>query len=437
MAEPLLGILSGFMKGKANRARADRELEQLKEQTRAKVASERVALEKEKRALLQDQQKQKLMDMLLQNLQAAQGGQGETMPKEETTPMGASILDELSRGQIKNEMPYGASFNIPSMPSMSARSPQGAAAKPSGGIAGMNPMMMALMKEATGIDLLGAAGLEQRQTTEQRQASQGAARLGQGAEQLRLSGERIKQGEQSLLQGQQNIDIRREGFERGFSEGNYVDTIGNDGGVIKVWVPKYGGSALRPDLLGKKPEKKMPIVEDDRPFYINPETMQRAPVGMTPEQASKSGFVRIPATQMEKVQKIEAVKSVLAEVELLMNQVIPKQEAIGRLGGLGRKISAEAQITEGGQKLAVLKDYINANRAQVAKALGEVGNLSESEQEAVVKAFGSITDAGPKAWMQFELLKKTFEKAKTVAFGSANKVDFVFNPQTGKLEPAK
>ena len=85
-----------------------------------------------------------------------------------------------------------------------------------------------------------------------------------------------------------------------------------------------------------------------------------------------------------------------------------------------------------------MRDYITANRAQVAKALGEVGNLSEQEQMAVTKAFGDIGDSGPKAWMQFNLLKKTFEKSKNVAFGLGSaKPDFSFNPATGKLEPVK
>jgi len=223
-----------------------------------------------------------------------------------------------------------------------------------------------------------------------------------------------------------NLGLREKAYDRGFTEGEYKDVTNEDGSVDRVWVPKFMGGSIptlpggqRPTIPAKPGIKDMPIPEGDRPFYINPETMERAPVGVSPEEAEALGLIRVAPTQLEKVQKIEAVKSVLDEVELIMTEVIPKEEMIGRVGGIARGISSQMQITKSGQKLAVLKDYITANRAQVAKALGEVGNLSETEQEAVTNAFGAITDAGPKAWMQFELLKKTFEKAKRNAFGQA------------------
>ena len=165
--------------------------------------------------------------------------------------------------------------------------------------------------------------------------------------------------------------------------------------------------------------------------------MERAKPGMTAKEAVEKGFTQITPGQMEKVQKISAVQEVIKEVKKMMGKVIPKKEAVGRLGGIAREISAAAQMTETGQDLAVLRDYIMANRAQVAKALGEVGNLSETEQEAVVKAFGAIGDAGPKAWKQMALLEKTFEKSKDVAFGSTGEYDVEYNPRTGRLEPVK
>ena len=57
MAGDVLNILAGFMKGKNKRRQEDLQLQQLKEQTRAKLSAEKIALEKEKRATLQFQQK--------------------------------------------------------------------------------------------------------------------------------------------------------------------------------------------------------------------------------------------------------------------------------------------------------------------------------------------------------------------------------------------
>jgi hypothetical protein len=210
----LLNLLSGFMKGRSNSIRADRELEQLKEQTRAKVSSEKVALEKEKRALLQDQQKQKLMDMLLQNIQATQGEHGQ-VPQDETTPMGSSfpkpegpsLLDDLSRGQIEKE--------LPSLPPMNQMINNQQTAQPGAGpLSGMSPMTMALAQEATGIPFVSAGGLEQRQMAEKRLEAQGNQRLAQSKDQFNITRDEKNKEINYLPQKQPDGSTIMVGFNR-------------------------------------------------------------------------------------------------------------------------------------------------------------------------------------------------------------------------------
>jgi len=268
-------------------------------------------------------------------------------------------------------------------------------------IAGMqlsdiDPMTAAFLSQ-TGIDFLGAS------------------RLATGQREFEISEQRRQeQFEHQKQQDLINLLLKLQETHPGVE----VQTEG--GGAQRIYPKKYQMKQQAPPSLTlqtKKAQGDQPIPLKDQPLWINPETMERAKPGMTPNQASQAGFRQITAGQLEKVQKITAVHRIMARVESLMEEVIPKKETIGRLGGLGREASAALQITNRGQKLAVLRDFVAANKAQVAKALGEVGNLSQTEQEDVIKGFGAIGDAGPKAWMQFKLLQDTFEDAKSNAFG--------------------
>uniref|UniRef100_A0A6M3L545 Uncharacterized protein n=1 Tax=viral metagenome TaxID=1070528 RepID=A0A6M3L545_9ZZZZ len=170
----MLNILSGFMRGRSKRRQEDLQLEQLKLQTQARRSTEKLALEREKRAMIKEQrdadaaaQKQKLLDMFLQRYQTEQG----TEPgQSQTTPMGESVTDALSKVELSGgqQAPTG-------------QSP----------MSKMSPMDMAIMKMGTGIDTLGAGRLEEQQGANQRLGRQGDERIAIANKNLELNQKKV------------------------------------------------------------------------------------------------------------------------------------------------------------------------------------------------------------------------------------------------------
>lgn len=414
----LLNLMSGFMKGRSNRIKADRELEQLKEQTRAKVSAEKVALEKEKRALLQDQQKQKLMDMLLQNLQSAQG-EAETPVQDQTTPMGSSfpkqegpsLLDELSRGQVEQELP-----NLPPMNQMvnTPQAPQ-AGASP---IAGMDPMTMALMKEATGVDLIGAGGLAQRRQAEQRLASQ---------------------GDERIRQGQAGLDIREKTFARGFDEWVPVKVTLPGQGEVTMMMPKYAaggtpGAVSDGGSIQTKPGiNDMPIDEQNLPLWRKKGTLEPAPVGMTPNDAEKQGYVRVTSSQLDAVQGFSQIGNILGQVENLMVKVYPKDEdAVGRITGGSKRLFNS--ISQNDPNVSTLMGLIGGTLSLTIRSMGEKGALSDGDVKRAIKLYPSITDSGKVAWQKINQLKMLIKQAKESKIGGITEKEKEGLPEKAKAQ---
>jgi hypothetical protein len=227
-------------------------------------------------------------------------------------------------------------------------------------------------------------------------------------------------------------------FMRGYQEGQFVTLFDADGNEVKVRMPKYGANtpplALPgaggngateasggmtmgglPAFPGKKAEKNRAIPSADIPYWVNPDTLEKAKPGDTPVDLEARGFYKIPTTELTRFNDIVLVDNVLDKVERMMRDTVP--ESGTRLEGALRSGQAWAQFGDQGQKLAVMRDFISQNKTKVAKALGAVGNLTENEQKDAEIAFGSLADAGGKAWMQFRLLRETFEDAKNVMFG--------------------
>ena len=139
----LMGALAGFMQGRGDKAKFERE--QALNEPRMKLQDSllKLQLQKEKTALKETEMKQQLMSVFLQNYQ--QGAQGQT------TPSG----------------PEGNDFNQAVQESSGEK--QGVVDQ----MAGMDPMMMAVMKMVTGLDTLGAERLSEQQLNNQRLARQG------------------------------------------------------------------------------------------------------------------------------------------------------------------------------------------------------------------------------------------------------------------------
>ena len=407
----LLNLMSGFMKGRSNRIRADRELEQLKEQTRAKVSAEKVALEKEKRELLQDQQKQKLMDMLLQNLQVGQGDP-ETPVQDQTTPMGSSfpksegpsLLDELSRGQIDQELP-----NLPPMNQMinTPQTPQ-AGASP---LSNMNPMMMALGQEATGIPLVSAGGLEQRRQAEERLTRQGDTRLEQSERHFETSRQERNQ------------------------EVNFQAQKQPDGSTLMVGFDRFGKPSGQ-NFLGAGPpveSKEVDMPDGGKGFQIinsrtgqpmtNPVQTKHPPMPAA-ETASKVTLAMEAQKMMPKIKGI-IWKNGKYNKDAVYQATLP-------FGGVGE-----------GRELKSM--FMDALDARIRAATGAA--VTKEEWPAYFRMYlPQILDTEALAKDKIKRLENFMESyletldPKSVIrdrVSATKQADFIFNPQTGKLEPAK
>lgn len=190
------------------------------------------------------------------------------------------------------------------------------------------------------------------------------------------------------------------------------------GGTKTIFQPKYAPQ----DVMTKKPKLEQLIAEKDLPTWRHPSTGAAPPAGMKVGEAQDAGYLKVPLTQIEKINKIFSVQRILDQIRTMMEATIPRESGIAaRLKGGGRLVESQLQITERGENLAKMRDFIKGVRAQLAKALGEVGNLTELEQQAVVEMLGAMTDTGSKAWKSFELVEDVFENTKAFAFGKGTK----------------
>ena len=377
MAGDVLNILAGFMKGKNKRRQEDLQLQQLKEQTRAKLSAEKIALEKEKRATLQFQQKQKLIDMLMQQYTTEQGAKpGEA----QTTPMGSSITDALSAV----DMPGGTT-----QPPQQGASPAGK----------MSPISMALAKEATDIDFLGAGRLTEQQASNKRLTEQGAARL---AQQTRGN------------------DIREKGYERGFGEYTPIKIQIPGGGEQTALIPKFlnqPGGGQPPTIQTKPSFKEMPIDEQNLPLWRNKETLESPPIGTTPKQAQEQGYVRVTTGQLDAVQSFGQVENILAQIDGLMGKVFPdkKEGAMGRV--VGGTMRVAGAISQADPDAATLMGLINGTLAPIIRSMGEKGNLSDTDIKRAANLFPKLSDSGTVAWQRLEQLKTLIREGKEKKLG--------------------
>ena len=254
----------------------------------------------------------------------------------------------------------------------------------------------------------------------------GAGRL---SEQQRHNLHQEKLSEGRLAQQRRGNDIRERAQTQGY---NTVEVMNPDGSKSVKLVPKIG---LRGEIQTTPRQTEQPIAEQNLPLWIN-DKLQTPPVGTTPKQALEGGFKRVTAPQKTTIQSVGSVEEILGQIEGLMEKVFPEDEgALGRIaGGLQRKAGA---VSQADPDAAQLDSLVNGTLAPIIRSLGEKGALANEDVARARKLMPELTDSGKVAWRKLNSLKKLFEKVKSNAMGSDTKVDMVFNPATGKLEPVE
>ncbi len=137
--------------------------------------------------------------------------------------------------------------------------------------------MLALLKQATGVDMVPGLSLEQRREANKRLERQGDERIALTTQQNKF-----------------NRNYKDKTFARGNTEGSYKEVWNPEQGRMdKVWVPKYKGGVTvggRPALSGKPNEREVKIPSADLQKWVNPKNFGAAKLGMTPLERKLRGI---------------------------------------------------------------------------------------------------------------------------------------------------
>nr|AKH46529.1 hypothetical protein [uncultured marine virus] len=226
-------------------------------------------------------------------------------------------------------------------------------------------------------------------------------------------------------------------FSRGYSEGSYKEVWNTEAGRMeKVWVPKYGGPSLdgRPALPGKPRETERRIPTDQLQFWVNPETLEAAAPGMTPNDANDKGFIRLTNEQQKSVGDFQSVFNLLDKMGTLMDEVFPETESFtGRIiGGTKRWVGAKAQTNEAAARLEKL---IKGSMSKIIRAMGEKGTLSDGDVNRALNLFSRLYDDADVARSAFKELKGLFQANFRAVFGQPRIQSGEF--ETGKIYPGE
>lgn len=130
----------------------------------------------------------------------------------------------------------------------------------------------------------------------------------------------------------------------------------------------------------------------------NPQLAQKAiTAGAQPKQA-------LSADEMKRQNAKDVAERIVSQLEAQYYQGQDKpQLASGRIGGLFQDLLAKAGYNP---KLNIYNATVSSDRPSLARAAGDVGNLSAPEQEAAVKQLPSAYSTAEEANLGFQELRK-------------------------------
>jgi hypothetical protein len=125
-----------------------------------------------------------------------------------------------------------------------------------------------------------------------------------------------------------------------------------------------------------------------------------------------NNFLKIPELSADEKKAGEAKKKVKNAIDLLEKkyyggQTNPKL-AYGRAEGLLQTLKSRA-MDNGNPELRAYEGLVKSIRPALVKAMGDTGNLSETEQQAAIAGLPSAYDTPEEAKLKFETLKQKFD----------------------------
>lgn len=178
---------------------------------------------------------------------------------------------------------------------------------------------------------------------------------GTGYDQLRIQ----QQNEQADLEFQKYL-ADKQYKQQLLATGKSIYTMGPDGGLMTLGSVPKGSQVIPPASLMTADEKT--------------------------EQAAKETMLKDKTTRANKLNELNKV------VDYFENKInaIPSGSGLqGRLRGMGLAVEGALQTNP---DVAAYQANVEGLRSQIARGLGEVGNLSEGEQKYASKLLPSITD---------------------------------------------
>jgi hypothetical protein len=143
---------------------------------------------------------------------------------------------------------------------------------------------------------------------------------------------------------------------------------------------------------------------------VGPYTFEKQPTEQERQQAiqQKAQEQAVVGAEKERqlnLSKVKRLKTIADTIETEWIKTSPSRGFLGRLSGLGSIPASTLQITEQQQIDSAYRTFVKGMRAQLARAMGDVGNLSEPEQKAAMELVPGLGDNYETGIRKIELIR--------------------------------
>ncbi|MBW2621280.1 MAG: hypothetical protein JRD68_00110 [Deltaproteobacteria bacterium] len=178
-------------------------------------------------------------------------------------------------------------------------------------------------------------------------------------------------------------------------------------------------AAAKPSQLFKPPRGKRTIPAAEKGLYVNPENLSplsasHTGVPISEREAGGQGFIRVTAKAAEKVEAIRVAAVPLNTLQDLMEQVMPPAEnaaarlTTGPLRGLQAILQTDSDKT-------LFRSLGQSIISAVARAGGEVGALTKTDQDLAKSLIPQIADRADVAFKKILTLRQLYvNKAQAI-----------------------
>ena len=148
----------------------------------------------------------------------------------------------------------------------------------------------------------------------------------------------------------------------------------------------------------------------------------------TQRKAESQARVGAEKERQLNISKISRLENIASVVEQKFLETKPHPGALGPILGMVDVWISNLQATPGQRTDKAYRDFIKGMRAQLARGMGDVGNLSEPEQKAAMDLMPSLLDSKETGLQKLKNLRDLIQTIKTKTQSSTQ-------PLQGGLQP--